>query len=290
MAKSKAHKEKKAGAAARRQAAPHDMPEQASGEVVSATAERQGGSPDHAEHAAQDTSGPERRKSMHDDVRAQREARRQKAGGAEAARVRKGGEAAPAGYVRTSTLWLAVGLALVCGLMVGMLLPTLSHPGLSAGGGGAGGAQSAPAAQEEKTAQLAGHILQLEEAVRKNPEDVAAWVQLGNLYFDARKSMQAINAYERALLLKPDDPDVLTDLGVMYRDVGKFELAVQSFRKASQINPKHQNALFNRGVVLFFDLQRKEEGRKVWQELLVLNPQAKVPDGRLLSDMLRELK
>ena len=92
------------------------------------------------------------------------------------------------------------------------------------------------------------------------------------------------------MLLAPDNPDVLTDLGVMYRESGKFEMAEQSFRKAAQINPKHQNALFNRGVVLFFDLGHKDDARRVWRQLLAVNPNAKAPDGRAVSDMLKTLK
>lgn len=232
----------------------------------------------------------EKRQEIYADVRAQREARRGRS------RNDNAGQEAPAGYVRRSSLYLAVGLALAAGLFVGSLLPGLAGHSMSGAPSTTGapaaeqGSQAQPADKEDAATRLASHILELEDAVRKNPNDVAAWVQLGNLYFDSGKAPQSINAYERALLLKPDDANVLTDLGVMYREAGKYEQAVQSFRNASKVDPKHQNALFNRGVVLFFDLKRKEEGRKVWQELLILNPQAKAPDGRSLKDMLRDLK
>lgn len=234
----------------------------------------------------------EKNQQIYADVRAQREARRGRA------RKESAGEDAPAGYVRRSSLYLAVALALVAGLFVGSLLPGMTGHNLSgsssipstASEAGQPASASQAVSKDDAATRLASHILEFEEAVRKNPNDVAAWVQLGNLYFDSGKAPQSINAYERALLLRPDDANVLTDLGVMYREVGKYELAVQAFRNASKVDPKHQNALFNRGVVLFFDLKRKEEGRKVWQELLVLNPQAKAPDGKPLKDMLRNLK
>ena len=253
--------------------------------------------------------------SLKDDVRAQREARRQ---GGKPDRSGKGHdvhtqgksqpgpgvEKAPPGFVRSGTLYISIAVALVAGLFIGSLLPGLTGHNLSSapqnvsqGGqsgqtGQNGGAPSGSpnAQQEQNLARLAGHILELEEAVRKNPEDVNAWVQLGNLYFDTGKAPQSINAYERALLLRPNDANVLTDLGIMYREAGKYDLAVESFRKATQIDPKHQNALFNRGVVLFFDLKRKEDARKVWQELLAVNPKAAAPDGKSVRDMLRDLK
>lgn len=196
--------------------------------------------------------------------------------------------------VRASTMYMAVGTALVLGLYLGTLLPELMNPhgplghapNVQAQAAPAGPAAQAPVVDE----QITKHILELETAVRAKPDDRGAWVQLGNLYFDTGKPANAINAYERALLLKPDDANVLTDLGIMYREAGKYEMAVESFRKAGEINPGHQNALFNRGVVLFFDLGRKDDARKVWQQLLSINPKATTPDGKPLRDMLKTLK
>ena len=216
----------------------------------------------------------------------------------------QGAAAAPQaghGVVRTSTFVLSVLLALLAGIYIGTLMPgllagTQTDTAVSAG-------RSAPkaTASPQETPQAAvsdsgvsdevrGRILELERHVQHQSDDTDAWVQLGNLYFDIANPSNAIRAYERALLLAPDNPDVLTDLGIMYREAGKFEMAEQSFRKAAQINPKHQNALFNRGVVLFFDLGHKDDARQVWRQLLAVNPNAKAPDGRAVSDMLKTLK
>lgn len=110
--------------------------------------------------------------------------------------------------------------------------------------------KQAPTSNQQKEADhIVGHILKMEERVRKNPNDLDAWVRLGNLYFDSGKPAYAINAYEQALILKPDNPDVLTDMGIMYHETGKYSIALELFHKASLINPRHQNALYNRGVV-----------------------------------------
>ncbi len=193
--------------------------------------------------------------------------------------------------VRTSTFVLSVLLALLAGIYIGTLMP-----GLLAGtqtDTAASARQSAPQAALSGSGisdEVRGRILELERHVQHQSDDADAWIQLGNLYFDISNPPNAIRAYERALLLTPDNPDVLTDLGIMYREAGKFEMAEQSFRKAAQINPKHQNALFNRGVVLFFDLGHKDDARRIWRQLLAVNPGAKAPDGRSVSDMLKTLK
>ncbi|MDR0238622.1 MAG: tetratricopeptide repeat protein [Deltaproteobacteria bacterium] len=188
--------------------------------------------------------------------------------------------------VRTSTFYLAAVTCLLVGTFLGSLLPTLrdsqdriqqSQP------------QQTPVLAKQ-AANTNSHLNTLEETVKKNPQDLLAWIQLGNHYFDDNKPRDAIRAYEHALSINADNPDVLTDLGIMYRQLGEFERAAEKFTQAGAINPRHEQSRFNLGVVLFFDLNRKDEARKAWRSLLSINPEAKTPDGALLRIMLDELK
>ena len=195
------------------------------------------------------------------------------------------------GMVRASTLYLTAVLCLLLGTYLGTLLPAFL---------GATGRASSPPMQQSQPqqtpppagqgAETNGHLKGLEEEVRKNPQDLHAWIQLGNHYFDDHKPREALRAYERALSIKGDNPDVLTDMGIMYRQLGEFEQAAAKFTQAHQINPLHEQSRFNLGVVLFFDLNRKDEARKVWRALIDINPGAKTPDGALLRTMLDELQ
>jgi len=192
------------------------------------------------------------------------------------------------GKVHTSTLCLTAVLCLLLGIYLGTLLPALH-------GAKDTTAHVHPQNTQQQMASPAGqdhaeHHRELEEAVRKNPQDLHAWIQLGNHLFDDNKPREAIRAYERALAIKGDNPDVLTDMGIMYRHLGEFERAVEIFIQAGTINPLHEQSRFNLGVVLFFDLNRKDEARKVWRELLNINPGVKTPDGALLRTMLNELQ
>ncbi|MEG2172912.1 MAG: tetratricopeptide repeat protein [Desulfovibrionaceae bacterium] len=193
--------------------------------------------------------------------------------------------------VRRSTMYFAVGIALVAGIYMGTLLPALLRPTPSAQDQAAQArpATAAPSAtvpQPTDSPDIAKHILTLEQVVLKNPKDMAAWINLGNMYFDTHNHKGAISAYEKALAINPNNADVLTDLGIMYRDEKMYEQAVKAFQKAALVNPKHEQALFNRGVVLFYDLQRKDEGRAAWRQLLAVNPAAKAPDGKNIRDMV----
>lgn len=195
----------------------------------------------------------------------------------------------PDGLVRKSTLYMSVAVALIAGLYLGNVLtstlgegkPTVAKKQVSAPSGEQATSQVPP--------DVMNRILELEQAVIKNPQDASAWTHLGHLYFDTHQAKEAIRAYERSLALAPDDPDVLTDLGVMYRADHQHDRALATFDKAATINPKHEIALFNKGIVLYFDLEKKEEGLAVWRKLLGINPNAKAPDGTPLAAMVKDL-
>jgi cytochrome c-type biogenesis protein CcmH/NrfG len=203
------------------------------------------------------------------------------------------GRRAPAkrhdGLVRKSTLYLTAALCLLLGAYLGALLPTLRGVKNDDASFVQQDRQQTPSPAGQK-AEDDGRLRELEEAARKNPQNPHVWIQLGNQHFDGNKPREAIRAYERALSIKGDNPDVLTDMGIMYRQLGEFERAAEIFTQASKINPLHEQSRFTLGVVLFFDLNRKEEARKAWRALVGINPGAKTPDGALLRTMLDELQ
>jgi len=133
-------------------------------------------------------------------------------------------------------------------------------------------------------------ISAVEETVAKDPKNTEAWIELGNLRFDARNIDGAINAYETALNLQPDNANVLTDLGVMYRKKGQPKEALALFQKAQAINPKHEVSLFNSGVVLMHDLNQPEAAKAAWEKLIQLNPTAKTPSGESVKDLIQKMK
>ena len=195
------------------------------------------------------------------------------------------------GTVRKSSCCLAAVLCLLAGIWLGTLLPALrAAEDLPQSRPRQASVQAEQAEQAEQDKAADSPIRRLEERVGKNPQDMQAWIQLGNLYFDGNKPRDAIRAYEGALAVNGDNPDVLTDMGIMHRQLGEFERATEKFTRASKINPRHEQSRFNLGVVLFFDLNRKDEARGVWRSLVNINPEARTPDGALLRIMLDELQ
>ena len=134
------------------------------------------------------------------------------------------------------------------------------------------------------------HIAELEETVAKDPKNTEAWIELGNLYFDAQQLDKAIQAYEAAVKLQPENANVWTDLGVMYRRKGDTKQALAAFNKAQAVDPRHEISLFNAGVVLMHDLHQPQEAKAVWKKLIELNPSAKTPSGQSVKDLVEKIK
>ena len=82
---------------------------------------------------------------------------------------------------------------------------------------------------------------------------------------------------------------VIVDLGVMYRRNGQPDKALEMFNKALELQPGFEQALFNKGVVQYNDLADAKGAIETWKELLIVNPNAKGPNGVPVSEMLKQL-
>lgn len=175
---------------------------------------------------------------------------------------------------------LLTGLALgvLGGFVVGYIVGTLqtaSSPKVAA-------AQAAPAAPPAGMPGMPGdphdhgqqhqRILANEQAVLQNPQDLQAWIALGNDYFDTHQAAKSVLAYGKALELDPNNPDVLTDQGVMYREMGENAKALANFEKAQKLNPKHLQSLYNVAIVMADDMRTHDKAIKAFNKVIELAP------------------
>lgn len=131
-----------------------------------------------------------------------------------------------------------------------------------------------PALQGPSPAEVASKIQPLKDIVKKDPKNLSAWVELGNLYFDSGQPKEAIEAYNQYLAIKPDNADIRTDMGIMYRALGDFDRAIEEFKKAAQSDPKHINSRYNIGIVLLHDKNDIKGAIKAWEEYLKVDPKS----------------
>jgi len=129
-----------------------------------------------------------------------------------------------------------------------------------------------PAPPGPSPLEVASEIQTVKEIVKKDPKNLPAWVELGNLYFNSGQPKEAIEAYSQYLAVKPDNADVRTDMGIMYRNLGDFDRALEEFRKAAQSDPKHVNSRYNIGIVLLHDKHDIKGAIKAWEEYLKVDP------------------
>lgn len=181
--------------------------------------------------------------------------------------------------VKKSTMLGVAGICLAIGFFGGIIFSMYKT--------GANVPRQAPPPQANPgPADRSQELDALVKETAQHPENVTAWIELGNLYFDTNQFDKSIWAYKKALELKPDNPNVLTDMGVMYRRMGQPEDAVKAFDDAIKVDPKHEVSRFNKGIVLLHDMNKPEEALRTWEELLQVNPFAMAPNGKSVDELV----
>jgi tetratricopeptide (TPR) repeat protein len=139
-------------------------------------------------------------------------------------------------------------------------------------------------------AELNLKIQSLKDIIKKDPKNLPALVELGNVYFDAGQPKEAIEAYSQYLAAKPDNADVRTDMGIMYRAMGDFNRAIEEFKKAAQSDPKHVNSRYNIGIVMLHDKQDVKGAIKAWEDYLKVDPNSERANRlRAQLDKMRQM-
>jgi tetratricopeptide (TPR) repeat protein len=147
-----------------------------------------------------------------------------------------------------------------------------------------------PAPKGSDSVEVSFKIQSLKDIVKKDPKNLPAWVELGNLYFDSGQPKEAIDAYRQYLAIKPDNSDVRTDMGIMYRALGEFDRAIEEFKKAAQSDPKHVNSRYNIGIVLLHDKGDIKGAIKAWEDYLKADPKSeKAERVRARMENLRKM-
>ena len=184
-------------------------------------------------------------------------------------------------HVSQQTLVTSVVVALMVGFFGGLVF------GIYKTSSGLPGIQSGGMPQDDGRAQM---LKALTDSVRQDPNDVAAWIQLGHLNFDRNAVPEAIAAYEKALALQPDNAPVRTDLGIMYRRKGQPRTAIEKFNRAIAVDPRHETARFNKGIVLMHDLGDRDGAIRAWEDLLEINPLAMAGNKQSVDQIVKHYK
>lgn len=95
--------------------------------------------------------------------------------------------------------------------------------------------------------------------IKKDPNNAAAWTNLGNLQCKLRQFEKAEQAHRKALALNPDDILCWYNAGNVPFHSNRPEAALYYFNEVLARNPRHQGARWNRALALL-QLERWQAG------------------------------
>ena len=85
-------------------------------------------------------------------------------------------------------------------------------------------------------------------AIELDPDDAAAYNNLGIAYNSQGNTTKAIELFEKAIELDPDYANPYYDLGIAYKAQGNYTKAIQSYEKAIELKPDYATAYNNLGI------------------------------------------
>jgi tetratricopeptide (TPR) repeat protein len=124
---------------------------------------------------------------------------------------------------------------------------------------------------EQTGAPTADIIATYERAIDADPNSTGALVNLGTLYFNARKHNDAERYYTRALEVDPEYALAHFNLGNLYDERGDRARAMQHYLEALRSNPSYADAHYNLAL-LYQNSGQKMKAARHWREYLKTDP------------------
>jgi cytochrome c-type biogenesis protein CcmH/NrfG len=189
----------------------------------------------------------------------------------------------------SGTVWAVIALAcLVLGVAVGYVIsgphssnqpivvsPVTQQPASAPGAPPAG-------LVDERQVQA------LRDIVARDPKNLQAATQLGNMLYDAGRYAEAVPAYQQAFALDSRNVNLSTDLGTALWYSGRADEALAQYDKSLALDPNHAQTLFNRGIVFNDGKQNLPQAIQSWERLLANNPN--YPERAKIEQLIEQTK
>lgn len=188
----------------------------------------------------------------------------------------------------------AYGPPLLAALMVAGLVacgkkesaPPTEAPPPAAGSETPGAPPGLP--QDPAFAKAMERIAEYHARVEKDPRDIEALVELGNVNLALMRFAEAKEWYERALTVDPNRAKVRMDLAIALRFLGKSDEAIAELNRVLAKDPKDAAALYNLGVILLEDKHDQQKAIAKWETLMKAHPD--YPHAAELRQVVDSLK
>lgn len=140
-----------------------------------------------------------------------------------------------------------------------------------------------------KSGDVPAAIAALSEAVKIEPDDPIAQVDLGVALVQQKRYDEAMYHLRTALALDPRNDNAYYNLGVLLAYENRYEDAIESYRQALRINPEKEGARANLGAALFH-MGNFDEAIYNFQEALKADPDNEAVKNYLGMAMSRKNK
>ena len=113
-------------------------------------------------------------------------------------------------------------------------------------------------------------IAAYEKAIELNPVLSGALVNIGTIYFNARKWRESEKHYQQAILADNKYPLAHFNLANLHEELGRTSLAITHYKKALELQPTYADAHYNLAL-LFQTRGRAMEAIRHWKHYLALD-------------------
>jgi tetratricopeptide (TPR) repeat protein len=131
-----------------------------------------------------------------------------------------------------------------------------------------------------------GEIASLKRATEIDPQFTRAWLWLGEMYKDAGRTDEALEAYRKAIAIDPQLPVSYKALGLALLKEKKSEEAIPVWQELIKVAPGDSGGPEGLGLCMV-SLKRYAEATSAFESAVALNPQSPYLQGDLASAYLK---
>ncbi|MEM7129436.1 MAG: tetratricopeptide repeat protein [Chloroflexota bacterium] len=109
-------------------------------------------------------------------------------------------------------------------------------------------------------------------AVKNNPNNFEAYVELGMAYFEANQFDDAMAAFQQAIQLNPDAAAAHNGVGRVCYHTGPVQAAIDAYERAIELDRKYKDPYYGLGILYFSKLGDYDAAIEAFQRAIELHP------------------
>lgn len=189
-------------------------------------------------------------------------------------------------------IFIIIGLvivSLVAGVVIGKMKGTPSKKDTATSAVAPqdkGGETAQPQAEQSPFAQY-DYAAAIQKILKERPNDAKALGEVGDIYFDQHRFVDAIEYYKKAIALDPQDIDSYNDIGLSYHYIGRSEEGLRYLEEGIKKSPSYQRLWLSKGFI-FAIRGDIADARAAWEKAYSIDPNNDI--GKSAASFLEQYK